>query len=311
VTLGRALEQSPLLARTVRVEPRAATRSELERGHAAAFLDSLEAEVRGHAGWLDADTYFCEASWETALLAAGSAIELAERVAEGSLTSGFAAVRPPGHHATTSRAMGFCLLNNVAVAAAALKARGLRVAVVDWDVHHGNGTEEIIERLGDILYCSLHESPQYPGTGAATVVGRDQRLVNVPLAAGTGDQDYLAAYRARVAPRLEAFAPEVILVSAGFDAHREDPIAGLYLSEAAYVELTRHLLTVTPKLVLILEGGYAPEALARSALAVLEVLVEAAEGRAAARGEALVASSTSSRFEGPRGLPGSVPGGAA
>jgi acetoin utilization deacetylase AcuC-like enzyme len=274
--IRRGLEGSGLLSRITALAPRPATLDEVARAHRDEFITTLEATVRGHAGWIDPDTYYAVGSWDAALLAAGSTIDLALAVANGTLDNGFAFVRPPGHHATRDQAMGFCLLNNVAIAAARLRADGARVAILDWDVHHGNGTEDIFVEEPDVLYASLHEWPQYPGTGAPDFTGRGRgtgSTVNVALSAGTGDAEYLAAYRAQVAPALERFRPDVILVSAGFDAHRDDPLGGLELTPSTFVAMTRHLMSITPKVACVLEGGYDLDAIATSSLRVLETLL--------------------------------------
>jgi acetoin utilization deacetylase AcuC-like enzyme len=172
--------------------------------------------------------------------------------------------------------MGFCILNNVAVAAATLRALGRRVAIFDWDVHHGNGTEAIFDDEPDVLYCSTHEWPQYPGTGLADYVGSGRgagATVNVPLARGTRPDAYLAAYRARIQPAIAAFAPDVILVSAGFDAHVDDPLGGLKLDDDTFVTLTRDMLGLCPRVAAVLEGGYDLDALASSSVRVLQTLL--------------------------------------
>jgi acetoin utilization deacetylase AcuC-like enzyme len=275
--IERALGAAGLVEATVAVAARPATRAELERVHAPDYLDALEARLaRGGSGWLDPDTFYCDATWSAARLAAGATVELAERVVDGALDDGAAFVRPPGHHATRDRAMGFCLLNNVAVAAAALRARGARVAIVDWDVHHGNGTEAIFADDPDVLYASTHQWPQYPGTGPASFTGAGRGVgatVNVPLPAGTDGAAYLGAFDARIAPALARFRPDVILVSAGFDAHRDDPLGGLALDEQTYVAVTRRLGELQPRLALALEGGYHLDAIARSSVAVVNALL--------------------------------------
>jgi acetoin utilization deacetylase AcuC-like enzyme len=277
VAIEGALAEAGLIDRCTRVAARPALRAELEKAHAAYYLDELEAVVaRDASGWLDPDTFYSPGTWEAALLAAGSTVELAERVRKGELDNGAAFVRPPGHHATRDRAMGFCLLNNVAVAAAVLREGGARVAVFDWDVHHGNGTEAIFAEDDHVLYLSTHEWPQYPGTGPAHYRGRgagEGYTVNVPLRAGTNGEAYLAAYTERIKPPLESFRPDVILISAGFDAHAEDPLGGLALDEDTYQAVTRDLLAIQPRVAAILEGGYDLSAIARSAVRVVETLL--------------------------------------
>ena len=271
------LERRGLVARCVRVPARAATREELLGAHDGDYLDALEKTLgSGGEGWLDPDTFYSPGSWTAALLAAGSAVDMSLQVLSGALDNGIAFVRPPGHHATHDRAMGFCLINNVAVAAARLHRDGKRVAIYDWDVHHGNGTEAIFDEEPDVLYCSTHEWPQYPGTGLADYIGSGRGLgatVNVPLPAGTRPERFLQAYRARIHTAIAEFKPDIILVSAGFDGHREDPLGNLKLEDETFVELTRDLQSLQPKLVVVLEGGYHLEALARSSARVVETLL--------------------------------------
>ena len=267
-----------LYARTVAIPARLATRAELELVHTPAYLEALRTTVtEQHSGWLDADTYFAEGSYDAAVLAAGATVDCVMAVVEGRVDRAFAIVRPPGHHALADRAMGFCLVNNVAVAAAAARAAGQRVAIFDWDVHHGNGTEAIFYEDGDVLYVSMHEWPQYPGTGARIDVGRGAGIgatVNVPVPSGTTSAEYLDQFRAVVLPAIFDFAPDIILVSAGFDAHRDDPLGGLVLDDETYRTLTVELLAIQPRLALVLEGGYSLPALARSVALVVETLLD-------------------------------------
>lgn len=235
---------------------------ELRRVHTEAYLGELGRSA-GHWGELDPDTYLSPGSWAAARRAAGAAVTLTQALAQGASRWGIALVRPPGHHARPGAAMGFCLLNNVAVAAAHARALGTqRVLVLDWDVHHGNGTQEIFYSDPSVLYASVHQAPYYPGTGAASEVGRgDGRgyTVNVPLSAGAGDSDYLAAFERVLCPIVEAYQPELVLVSAGFDAHARDPLGGMMLSDRGYSELARALcsaLTPACPVGLVLEGGY-------------------------------------------------------
>ncbi len=232
-------------------------------------------------GSIDADTVVVEASYEAALHAAGGAVALVDLLCSGEAASGFSALRPPGHHAEPSRSMGFCLFNNVAVAARhALDAYGLeRVLVLDWDVHHGNGTNAAFHATPEVLFVSLHESPLYPGSGPASDLGSGAGLgytVNLPVAAGADDAVYRSLLEHVVAPLALAYAPQLVLVSAGFDAHRDDPLAGVSLSEEGFAAMAGTLRRLVAELGVplggVLEGGYDLRALAASTAATLRVL---------------------------------------
>lgn len=261
----------------VAVAGRAATRDELERLHPSDHLDALERFCAGGGGRIDADTEAVPGSWSAAVLAAGSGPDAVERLDRGEGSAAFCAVRPPGHHATPTRAMGFCLLNNVAVTAALLADRGERVAIVDWDAHHGNGTEAAFWDDPRVLYASLHEFPLYPYTGRLHDTGGEGAAgttVNVPLPAGATGDVALAALDEVVLPVIERFAPTWLLLSAGFDGHRADPLTGLGLSSGDFADLTARVLGVAPpgRRVAFLEGGYDLAALADSSGACLAAL---------------------------------------
>ena len=247
--------------------PAAATREELERVHDAAYVERI-ASTAGRAVMLDPHTFTSPASNDIARLAAGAAVQAAAHAVQNREPA-FALVRPPGHHAEPDRAMGFCLYNNVAVAAAALLHQGLsRVAIVDIDVHHGNGTQRIFYDDPRVLYVSTHQHPFYPGTGAAEELGHgdgEGYTVNVPLEAGSTDADYALVYRAIVGPVLDEFAPEIVVVSAGYDAHERDPLASMRVTTRGYASLIqeiRHTALQHGQLALVTEGGYELTALA-------------------------------------------------
>jgi acetoin utilization deacetylase AcuC-like enzyme len=259
------------------VPARPVTRQELERVHDAAYLDEIAATA-GRPAMLDDDTFTSPASFEIAGLAAGATVQAAEHALDTGETA-FALVRPPGHHAERDRAMGFCLYNNIAVAAAAAVARGLeRVAIVDIDVHHGNGTQWIFYDDPRVLYVSSHQYPFYPGTGAAEEVGVRKGVgftLNVPLAAGATDADYDRAYRTVIVPALDRFTPQLLLVSAGFDAHERDPLASMRVTTEGYAAIVAQLKAAADRLcpiALVTEGGYDLTAFAACLDASLAVL---------------------------------------
>ncbi len=260
------LASAGLLARMTLIPPRPAGFDLLARVHDAAYVRELAEFAQRSGGHLDADTYVRPRSFAAVDLAAGGAAELARAVVEGRARNGIALVRPPGHHAVRQAGMGFCLLNNVAVAAqAVLDECGVkRILVVDWDVHHGNGTQDIFYGSAQVLFFSTHQYPYYPGTGGVQEIGAGAGrgyTVNVPLPAGVGDEGFGRAYAAILAPLAERFRPELILVSAGFDAHWDDPLAGLRLSLDGYWSLSQTVLGLADRLcegrvVAVLEGGY-------------------------------------------------------
>jgi acetoin utilization deacetylase AcuC-like enzyme len=261
----------------------AATHEDLGRVHPARFVELLLAAVpeAGHVG-IDADTVMSPASGEAALRAAGAVTAAVDAVIAGEADNAFCAVRPPGHHAEPGRAMGFCLFNNVAVGA--LRARAVhglnRVAVVDFDVHHGNGTQACFWDDAELFYGSTHQSPLYPGTGRTGETGAAGNIVNVPLPPMSGSQAFRLGMTRTLLPALDAFAPQMLLISAGFDAHKSDPLAQLMLDESDYTWATEQLLTVADRhaggrVVSTLEGGYDLDALGASAAAHVRVLMSA------------------------------------
>lgn len=273
--------QSPEFATLHRIEAPLAARSDIERIHDADYVDSVLAAIPEEGlAMLDGDTVVSPGSGEAALRAAGAIIAAIDALAADEIDNAFCAIRPPGHHAEADRAMGFCLFNNVAIGAAHARARHdwRRVAVMDFDVHHGNGTQHSFTADPDFFYASTHQMPLYPGTGARSERGAGN-ICNAPLPSGAGSAEFRSAMTAHILPAIEAFRPDLILISAGFDAHRDDPLAGLELETADFAWATAELLALARqacqgRLVSTLEGGYDLQALAESAAAHVAVLMQ-------------------------------------
>ena len=257
-------------------EARAASQDDLERVHPPAFLAAIRELCEAGGGAIDLDTVVSERSYDAAVVASGAATAAVDAVLAGDVGAAFCLGRPPGHHAEAARAMGFCLVNHAAVAAAHARAAGVeRVAVLDWDAHHGNGTQAIFWGDPAVLYVSLHQYPFYPGTGGRAERGGgagEGATVNIPLAAGTSEREFTDAFESEALPALRSFDPGLLIVSAGFDAHRADPLCDLGLSSAAFGDLARAVREVGAGPVLILEGGYDLRALFESVSEVVAAL---------------------------------------
>src|SRR3982074_3087777 len=257
---------------------RAAPEALIHRVHEPSYVATLDRAASSGGGYLDPDTYITPLSMAAARTAAGAVVEGVHRVLDGKSQHALAVVRPPGHHAEHAKAMGFCLLNNIAIGLVAARDRGVRrIAVLDFDVHHGNGTQHSFERDAEVFYASTHQFPFYPGTGRASERGAHGTVVTVPLPAGTSDRAFLGAWETTIGPALDAFKPELLLVSAGFDAHEDDPLAGLEVTTDGYRELARMIKAwsiahADGRSVWALEGGYNLQALGDSVVACLEVL---------------------------------------
>jgi acetoin utilization deacetylase AcuC-like enzyme len=254
----------------------------VQRVHDPSYLAMLDRRADSGSGYLDPDTYITPLSMRAARTAAGAVVDGVNRVLDGTVNHALAVVRPPGHHAEHAQAMGFCLINNIAVGLMAARARDIRrIAVLDFDVHHGNGTQHSFDHDAEVFYASTHQFPFYPGTGGAGERGAHGNVLNVPLASGSGDVVFLGAWEKKIGPAVAAFHPELLLVSAGFDAHRDDPLAGLEVTTEGYRVLAQLIKGwaiehTGGRTVWALEGGYNLRALGESVVACLEVLLDGA-----------------------------------
>jgi acetoin utilization deacetylase AcuC-like enzyme len=280
VAIERALSERDWLGWDVRLSP-AAPRAALEAVHPAAHVDRIEALAARGGGMIDMDTTVSAGSFQAALHAAGGAIAMVDALlGPDGPAAGASLHRPPGHHATAGRAMGFCLFNNVAIAAQhALSSGAARVLIVDWDVHHGNGTNDIFYARDDVLFCSIHQWPLYPGTGRETDAGAgpgEGYTVNLPVAGGSGDAVFVSSIEHVVRPLARAYAPDLVLLSAGYDAHADDPLAGCAVTDAGYAAMSASVRAMADELGvplgIVLEGGYDLGALARCVTITLDLV---------------------------------------
>lgn len=296
--IWQELQRRSLWNRLQHGTPRMATEEELALVHTPAYIEWLRRSVPQQGiVWLDPDTALSPASYNVACLAVGGVLSAVDAIMEQRWHNAFCAIRPPGHHAERCRAMGFCLFNNVALAAQYVRKRyGIeRVLILDWDVHHGNGTQHIFEEDPAVYYISLHQYPLYPGTGRADERGRgagEGFTLNIPLPPGSDEAAYRHAFQSLVAPAVEAFRPDFILVSAGFDAHRDDPLASQRLTAESFRWMCREVLQWAERfsggrLLAVLEGGYALRALAESVAACIEEMLTAASHQASGQGGAI------------------------
>jgi acetoin utilization deacetylase AcuC-like enzyme len=284
IAIRSHLDETGLINQLNIIQPRPAEKEEICSVHDERYVDGIIEFCRQGGGSLDPDTSAGPDSGRAAFLAAGAAITAVDEVVSANVSSCFCAVRPPGHHAEADRAMGFCLFNNIAVAAAyAIEEKELpKVAIVDWDVHHGNGTQHMFYDNPKILYISLHQYPHYPGTGSAMETGQgngEGTTLNIPMASGSGDGEYLEAFEKVVVPSINEFAPSLLLISAGFDAHVEDPLSMINLSDESFGSMTEMLKECARpccegRIVSMLEGGYNLDALSRGVEAHLRVLLD-------------------------------------
>jgi acetoin utilization deacetylase AcuC-like enzyme len=282
--INEAIMGMPYYRELVKIKPSLPDMRYLEMIHSPSYIQHVMREIMSGTEYLDSmDTGVCQESFDIALQAVGGSLNMCDAIMEGRATNGFCAIRPPGHHAEKDAAAGFCIFNNIAIAARYLQSRHgvTSIAIIDWDVHHGNGTQHSFDADRSILYISLHQYPHYPGTGASTETGNGTGkgyTLNIPMQAGSGDREYREAFQTRVIPRLDEFKPEIILISAGFDAHRSDPLSSIRLSSEAFAEFTVLLKAAAERhsnyrMIAFLEGGYDCSALADSVLNMMNVLV--------------------------------------
>ena len=276
------LNQQQLLADMIAIQAQKAEWSWIEAVHPRRYIESIQNACKAELHFLDSDTAVSEHSFQAAVLAAGSAVAACEAVMSGVVRNTFSVSRPPGHHAERTRAMGFCLFNNVAIAARYLQSRHQlqKVCIIDWDVHHGNGTQNIFYRDAGVFYISIHQYPLFPGTGKKSDRGEAEgegATLNFPCPAGYGDKEYLKIFENEIAPAVSSYKPEFVLLSAGIDAHRDDPLANMKVTETGFAAMTDVVTalanqTCQGRVVSLLEGGYNLEALARSVAVHLQKL---------------------------------------
>ena len=276
-------EDAELMGALLHHEARHATKDEIALAHDRGYIDSVEAVVQRGGGRLDADTVVSEGSWDAATACAGALLDAVDMAVDGRAPRSFCAVRPPGHHALRDRAMGFCLFGSVAIGAHYARQRhGLeRVLIVDWDVHHGNGTQALVEHVADVRFISMHQWPWYPGTGAAEDRGSHDNVWNVPMRAGLPAAQYRDALLRAVDAATKGFTPDLVMISAGFDSLKGDPLGGFTLEQKDFVSLTSELVSRAKqwcggRVVSALEGGYAPDQVARTSVAHMRALAELA-----------------------------------
>lgn len=282
----RMLERERIFEKAGRIESRYASEEEVALNHSDAYIRMLKNKG---AGYLDADTVLSVKSFDTALLAVGGCLNMTDAIIAGNISSGFALIRPPGHHAEFDRGMGFCLFNNIAITARRLQqTHGMkRIAIVDWDLHHGNGTQRSFYAEKEILYLSIHQSPCYPGTGMFTETGEREGegfTINLPVPAGIGDDGYIKTFQFFFRPIISNFEPQMILVSAGFDAHEFDPLGGMEVSAEGFATIGKILMDLAyeycdGKIAFFLEGGYSLEGLTESVKEVIHLILEGKDFR--------------------------------
>lgn len=283
VAINGKLKDAPFYNELIMIKARPAELNELKMIHSESYIRSVKNRITRGEEYLDSgDTAVSSWSYDAALLAAGGCLETADAIMKRDAENAFCAVRPPGHHAEYDYAAGFCIFNNVAIVARYLQTHHAlkRIAIVDWDVHHGNGIQHSFEDDDTVLYISLHQFPHYPGTGSDRETGRGKGegyTINFPMKAGSGDSDYLALFKNRIVPALQSFRPDFILISAGFDAHKADPLSSIQLSTEAYQYFTEMIMDVAKeycekRLMVLLEGGYNLEALSNSVVRVIKTL---------------------------------------
>ena len=281
VAVDAALERNGLLVDRPQPQFGPATFDQLARVHEPGYIEALTRAAEQGGGWIDNDTYLDPDSVEVAALAAGASVTAIDAALSGAQSTAFVLARPPGHHARPSIGMGFCLFDTIAVGAAHALAQGIeRIAILDWDVHHGNGTQEIFWESPKVFFSSIHQWPLYPGTGAASEIGAGPGTgytLNIPLAAGAGNERYLQVLDDLILPKLRAYEPELVMVSAGYDCHQDDPLGSMRVDEDGFGAMTERIselaeATAGGRIVLVLEGGYDPPALGRSVVRTIEVL---------------------------------------